>query len=44
MIETLIHKSEESRSEILQILNALNDEEFTATPITGGWTISQVIK
>jgi len=43
MIETLIHKSEESRSEILQILNALNDEEFTATPITGGWTISQVI-
>ena len=43
MIEDLIHNSEESRTEILQILNALNDEEFTATPLSGGWSISQVI-
>lgn len=43
MIKVQIHKSEAHRTEILQILHAINEDEFTAIPIDGGWSVSQVI-
>ena len=43
MIEKLLHKSEEKRSELLQVLEALTDEEFTEKPKAGEWSVSQVI-
>ena len=43
MIQKLLNKSESNRAEILQVLEALTEEEFTKAPADGGWSVSQVV-
>lgn len=39
----LLDKLEAQRSELLQLFEHMSEEEFTALPEDGGWSVSQVI-